>query len=179
MRSLPKLLRPGLPRKNWRRHGTGRCGITRPTMQVPGLSRGALLMRWKFSNDSTAVASSAKAARSCNSLFPFRAFLSTRHDAQDTARRSIREQPQRAVRALPHVADAVGKPAQQPFLPAERLAVEFQPQQHLALQAADKQVAAPGREQIAMPEGAIDGVQCRSGCSMPSLWVLAWILAPL
>jgi hypothetical protein len=30
-----------------------------------------------------------------------------------------------------------------------------------------------------MPEGAIDGTQFQSGCSIPSLRVLAWILTPL
>src|SRR5262245_17354731 len=79
--------------------------------------------------------------------------LLPRHHAQHPPGRTVGHQPERAVRALAHVADAVGKPAQQPFLAAERLAADLDAQQHLALERADEQVAAPSRKHVAVIEG--------------------------
>src|SRR5262245_13147550 len=75
-----------------------------------------------------------------------------RREAENPPRPAVGGEPQRSVRPLAHVADAFAQLLQQALLLNHLVAVNFEPHQGLAGQRADKEVAAPRREQIAGQE---------------------------
>src|SRR5712691_1022809 len=79
-----------------------------------------------------------------------------RRDPENPAGGIVGGEPERAIRPLANVADALVQPAKQTLLLDDLLAVELEPHQQLGRQRADEQVAAPGREQVA-------GVESHSG----------------
>src|SRR5581483_7415560 len=75
--------------------------------------------------------------------------LLRRHDAQDPPIAVVGQQPERAVRALPHVADALAEALQQALFLGDLLAFDLEANENLRPQRADEQIAFPRRETIA------------------------------
>src|SRR5215813_6452408 len=98
--------------------------------------------------------------------------LLRRDNAQDPSRRIVGGEPQRAVGTLPHVADALVEPLEEPLLGADRFAVDLEPHQQRGGKRTDEQVAAPGRKQVA-------GVKSHAGRSDRRHPVLDRLLHPL
>src|SRR5215468_8060401 len=72
-----------------------------------------------------------------------------RRDAENPTRGAVGGEPQRAVRPVANITNAFAQPLQQTLLLSHLVPVDFEPDQKLADQRADEQVAAPGRQQIA------------------------------
>src|SRR5262245_28676418 len=70
-------------------------------------------------------------------------------EAENPAGRIVGEDPERAIRALAHVANALAQLPQQALLFDHLVAVEFEPRQELTGERAHEQIAAPSRKQIA------------------------------
>src|SRR3954469_961877 len=77
------------------------------------------------------------------------ASFSGRCHPQDPSCRIVGQQPQRAIRALADVADALVEIWQQPLFAGHGVAVDGEPHQHLADQRAGEQAAVPLREEFA------------------------------
>ncbi len=79
--------------------------------------------------------------------------LRSRRHPQYPSVRTIGQQPQRAVRPLADVPDALVQVLQQAFLRRHGVAVQRQPHQHRAAQRAGEQAAVPFRKQLTGIEG--------------------------
>src|SRR5215208_4102839 len=78
--------------------------------------------------------------------------LTRGRNTQHTPVRTVGDEPQRAVGALPHVADTFAETLQQPFLVTDLVAIDIETHQEAWHQGADEQATLPFREQLARVE---------------------------